>query len=46
MVRAQAALLDELGIPAPGLNALFIGLLECLGGVAISLGVATRAVAS
>ncbi|MBI3817380.1 MAG: DoxX family protein [Planctomycetes bacterium] len=34
---------SELGIPAPGFHAYFIGALECFGGAALIFGLATRA---
>ena len=34
----------SLGIPLPGINAAFIGTLECVGGILLLLGLATRLV--
>jgi len=35
----------SLGIPAPELNAYFIGCLECFGGIAVALGILSRPIA-
>jgi putative oxidoreductase len=36
---------ENLGIPAPGAHALFIGCLECAGGVLLAIGLGTRPIA-
>ncbi len=37
--------LTQLGVPAPGLNAPFVALLECVGGLLLLVGLASRLIA-
>ncbi|HXG59531.1 MAG TPA: DoxX family membrane protein [Thermoanaerobaculia bacterium] len=44
-IERVTAFFDSLGIPAPGLNAWFVGSLECVGGLLLLAGLCSRPVA-